>query len=81
VVKIDRSFTGPIAESRRTAALVRSVVNMCNALEIKTIAEGVETAEQLALVSALGCDHAQGYLFGRPEVFPHTAQSRLRSVG
>ncbi len=81
VVKIDRSFTGPIAEDRRTAALVRSVVNMCNALEIKTIAEGVETSEQLALVSALGCDHAQGYLFGRPEVFPRTARGHLRSAG
>ncbi|MGI8761377.1 MAG: putative bifunctional diguanylate cyclase/phosphodiesterase [Jatrophihabitantaceae bacterium] len=66
VVKIDRSFIAPIAEDRRTAALVRSVVVMCNALAISTVAEGVETREQLALVSALGCDHAQGYLFGRP---------------
>lgn len=76
VVKIDRSFIAPIAENRRTAALVRSVVSMCNALDIKTIAEGIETREQLALVSALGCDHAQGFLFGRPEPFAPTAPSR-----
>ena len=66
VVKIDRSFIAPIAEDRRTAALVRSVVAMCNALGISTVAEGVETREQLALVRAFGCDHAQGYLFGSP---------------
>jgi diguanylate cyclase (GGDEF)-like protein/PAS domain S-box-containing protein len=66
VVKIDRSFIAPIAEDRRTAALVRSVVAMCNALGISTVAEGVETREQLALVTAFGCDHAQGYLFGLP---------------
>ncbi|MDT4983014.1 MAG: hypothetical protein QOF95_504 [Pseudonocardiales bacterium] len=68
VVKIDRSFIAPIAEDRRTAALVRSVVAMCNALGISTVAEGVETREQLALVRAFGCDHAQGYLFGCPEL-------------
>jgi PAS domain S-box-containing protein/diguanylate cyclase (GGDEF)-like protein len=66
VVKIDRSFIAPIAEDRRAAALVRSVVAMCHALGISTVAEGVETREQQALVSALGCDHAQGYLFGVP---------------
>ncbi|MEP7019004.1 MAG: EAL domain-containing protein [Pseudonocardiales bacterium] len=66
VVKIDRSFIAPIAEDRRTAALVRSVVAMCSSLGISTVAEGVETREQLALVRAFGCDHAQGYLFGPP---------------
>jgi len=66
VVKIDRSFIRDIAHDRRAAALVRSVVTMCKALGIDTIAEGVETSAQLALVSALGCDFAQGFLFGRP---------------
>lgn len=66
VVKIDRSFIAPIAEDRRAAALVRSLVVMCDSLGIGTVAEGVETVDQLAVVSALGCDHAQGYLFGRP---------------
>lgn len=66
VVKIDRSFIAPIAEDRRAAALVRSLVVMCDSLGIGTVAEGVETYDQRAVVSALGCDHAQGYLFGRP---------------
>jgi diguanylate cyclase (GGDEF)-like protein/PAS domain S-box-containing protein len=66
VVKIDRSFIAPIAEERRAAALVRSLVVMCDSLDIGTVAEGVETPDQRAVVSALGCEHAQGYLFGRP---------------
>ena len=66
VVKIDRSFIAPIAKERRAAALVRSLVVMCDSLGIGTVAEGVETADQRAVVSALGCDHAQGFLFGRP---------------
>jgi EAL domain-containing protein (putative c-di-GMP-specific phosphodiesterase class I) len=66
VVKIDRSFIAPIAEERRAAALVRSVVAMCDSLGIETVAEGVETSDQRAVVSALGCDHAQGFLFGHP---------------
>jgi len=66
VVKIDRSFIAPIAEDRRAAALVRSLVVMCDSLGISTVAEGVETPDQRAVISALGCHHAQGYLFGRP---------------
>jgi PAS domain S-box-containing protein/diguanylate cyclase (GGDEF)-like protein len=64
IVKIDRSFIAPIAVDTRAATLVRSLVAMCNALGIGTVAEGVETREQLALVRALGCELAQGYLFG-----------------
>jgi diguanylate cyclase (GGDEF)-like protein/PAS domain S-box-containing protein len=66
VVKIDRSFIAPIAENRRTATLVRSLVSMCKSLGISTVAEGIETPEQLALVRAIGCDRAQGFLFGEP---------------
>jgi diguanylate cyclase (GGDEF)-like protein/PAS domain S-box-containing protein len=66
VVKIDKSFITPIADDRRAAALVRSLVMMCASLDIRTVAEGVETPAQRAVVHALGCDHAQGYLFGRP---------------
>jgi PAS domain S-box/diguanylate cyclase (GGDEF) domain len=76
VVKIDRSFIAPIAEERRAAALVRSLVVMCDSLGIDTVAEGVETAEQRAVVSALGCDHAQGYLFGRPVAIDQPARRR-----
>ena len=65
-VKIDRSFVAPIASDRSARAIVRSVITLCQELEITTVAEGIENQEQLASVRALGCNHGQGYLLGRP---------------
>ncbi|HEX8095103.1 putative bifunctional diguanylate cyclase/phosphodiesterase [Jatrophihabitans sp.] len=65
-VKIDRSFVAPIASDRSARAIVRSVIALCQELEITTVAEGIETQEQLTSVRTLGCDHGQGYLLGRP---------------
>ncbi|MEO7261280.1 MAG: EAL domain-containing protein [Jatrophihabitantaceae bacterium] len=65
-VKIDRSFVAPIAADHSARAIVRSVIGLCQELGITTVAEGIETQEQLTSVRALGCDHGQGYLLGRP---------------
>ncbi|MDQ1721134.1 MAG: hypothetical protein QOI26_868 [Pseudonocardiales bacterium] len=65
-VKIDRSFVAPIASDRSARAIVRSVIGLCQELGITTVAEGIETQEQLTSVRALGCNHGQGYLLGRP---------------
>jgi EAL domain-containing protein (putative c-di-GMP-specific phosphodiesterase class I) len=65
-VKIDRSFVTPIATDRATRAIVRSVIALCQELSITTIAEGIETQEQLTSLRALGCHLGQGYLLGRP---------------
>jgi diguanylate cyclase (GGDEF)-like protein/PAS domain S-box-containing protein len=65
-VKIDRSFVAPIASDRNARAIVRSVIALCQELQIITVAEGIETQEQLTSVRALGCDHGQGFLLGRP---------------
>jgi EAL domain-containing protein (putative c-di-GMP-specific phosphodiesterase class I) len=65
-VKIDRSFVTPIATDRATRAIVRSVIALCQELAITTIAEGIETQEQLTSLRALGCNLGQGYLLGRP---------------
>ena len=65
-VKIDRSFVAPIASDRSARAIVRSVIGLCQELDITTVAEGIETQEQLTSVRALGCCQGQGYLLGRP---------------
>jgi diguanylate cyclase (GGDEF)-like protein/PAS domain S-box-containing protein len=65
-VKIDRSFVAPIASDRSARAIVRSVIGLCQELGITTVAEGIETQEQLTSVRALGCTYGQGYLLGRP---------------
>jgi EAL domain-containing protein (putative c-di-GMP-specific phosphodiesterase class I) len=66
VVKIDKSFVDRITLDPEGAAMVRSMIELSNALGLTTIAEGVEEADQFALLDALGCDSVQGYLFARP---------------
>ena len=65
-LKIDASFIGDLAGDPEQAPVVGAVVELAHALGLSVIAEGVETEEQLERIRALGCDGAQGYLFGRP---------------
>ena len=66
VVKIDRSFVVNVVDSVHTQKIVRSVMHMAESLDLQSIAEGIETPEQLATVRSLGCELGQGYLFSRP---------------
>ncbi len=71
-LKIDRSFVQGLAPYSRELALCEAMIVMAHKLDIKVIAEGVETAEQRDLLIKAGCDYAQGFLFARPlspEVF------------
>jgi diguanylate cyclase (GGDEF)-like protein len=65
-VKVDRSFIQGVADSTVDSAIVRAVIDLANALGISTIAEGVESAEQVAELRALGCQVGQGFFFCRP---------------
>jgi EAL domain-containing protein (putative c-di-GMP-specific phosphodiesterase class I) len=66
-LKVDRSFVAGVSENVKDATIVAAVVALAHALGIPAIAEGVETAAQPAQLSDLGCDFAQGYLWGRPQ--------------
>jgi len=66
-VKLDRSFVSDLTTDAATVSMVRSVLAMANALNLRVVTEGVETEEQLDILRSLGCDEAQGYLLGRPE--------------
>ena len=65
-VKIDRAFIKDMPENADNVAIARTIVAMAKALDLKTVAEGVETAEQLELLKSMRCDQIQGYLFSRP---------------
>ncbi len=65
-LKIDRSFVGGMLEQKGSAELVRTIVAMAQNMGMCVVAEGVETPEQLAALSALGCEYGQGYLFSKP---------------
>ena len=66
VIKIDQTFVAEMTETRESAALVHAMVQMAKALELETIAEGIETEEQRTMLQAEGVDIGQGYLFARP---------------
>ena len=65
-LKIDQSFVAQLGTDPRATAIVRGVVDLAHALGMLVVAEGVERPDQLAALRRLGCDRAQGYLFGRP---------------
>jgi diguanylate cyclase (GGDEF)-like protein/PAS domain S-box-containing protein len=64
-LKIDRAFVSGMSASAEHMAIVSAIINLAKALGIAVVAEGVETEEQADRLMALGCDEAQGYLFGR----------------
>jgi EAL domain-containing protein (putative c-di-GMP-specific phosphodiesterase class I) len=65
-LKIDRSFISGMRTNERCRAIVETIIRLGHTLHFEVIAEGVETEEDRALLIELGCDHAQGYLIGRP---------------
>ncbi|WNB77949.1 bifunctional diguanylate cyclase/phosphodiesterase [Methylomonas koyamae] len=65
-LKIDQAFVRNLANDSSDMALCEAMIVMAHKLGIKVIAEGVETAEQCALLKQIGCDYGQGYLFARP---------------
>lgn len=69
VIKIDRSFVEHALESTSNANLVKAIVMMGQSLEMKLVAEGIETPAQWNFLKDLGCDFAQGYLISKPLPF------------
>jgi CheY-like chemotaxis protein len=66
-LKIDRSFIRDVATNPDAGLITRAVISMAHKLNLKVVAEGVETSSQLAFLSTSGCDEIQGFYFARPE--------------
>jgi diguanylate cyclase (GGDEF)-like protein/PAS domain S-box-containing protein len=66
VVKVDRSFVSGLGVQQHDTEIVKAVLALGQSLGLMTVAEGVETTEQLTLLQALRCDYAQGFLLARP---------------
>ncbi len=69
-IKVDRSFVRGVAESRRAAALAKTIVQIGHDLGLDVLAEGIETEEQHRIMKAYGCTGFQGFHFGRPMPLP-----------
>jgi diguanylate cyclase (GGDEF)-like protein/PAS domain S-box-containing protein len=83
-LKIDKSFIDDVVSDSRDQAIVRATIVMAHGLNMKTIAEGVETEAQLTFLQTHGCDEIQGYLFSRPlpaDQIQGIAQHTLRKGG
>ena len=65
-IKIDRSFVANLSTHQDDAAIVKAIISMAHSLRILTLAEGVETAEQLAFLKNHQCDAMQGFYFSKP---------------
>jgi len=65
-LKIDRSFVSSILSDTKSLEIVKAVCTLGKALDLKLVAEGVETSEQLKVLQEIGCDLIQGYLLARP---------------
>ena len=65
-LKIDQSFIGRLTESATNAKIVQSIIALGKAMELEVVAEGVETEQQLMLVTKFGADLAQGFFIGKP---------------
>ncbi|HUN25284.1 MAG TPA: bifunctional diguanylate cyclase/phosphodiesterase [Steroidobacteraceae bacterium] len=66
VLKIDRTFVRELGQVVARLPVINAVIDMGRQLQLKIVAEGVETAEQAVLLLELGCDYAQGYLYSKP---------------
>jgi diguanylate cyclase (GGDEF)-like protein/PAS domain S-box-containing protein len=66
ILKIDRSFVGRMGVDHESTGIVETILILAEKLGKKVVAEGVETLEQLAMLTAAGCAYGQGYLFARP---------------
>jgi diguanylate cyclase (GGDEF)-like protein/PAS domain S-box-containing protein len=66
LVKVDRTFVNGLGGNATDTAVVRMIIELCHALGIEVLAEGVETSDQATLLREMGCDLGQGYYFARP---------------
>jgi len=79
IVKIDGRYVRELVAGGRDAAVVAHVVNLCRELNVRTVAEMVETPDVEAAVRAAGVDYGQGWLYGRPADRPEAPERRLAS--
>lgn len=74
-LKVDRSFVKDVGENGENSEVLRTIIALAKSLDMRVIAEGIETTEQLMLLQSLGCEYGQGFLMAKPA--PRDAISEL----
>ena len=80
IIKIDKSFTLALGAVPRTDRVVACIISLAESLGAVTVAEGVETPAQAGWLRNAGCDFAQGYLFGRPDIADNWPCHSVRGI-
>ena len=78
IVKIDKTFVQGLPDDKASRMIIESTLDLCQRLGKRTVAEGVETAEQLKYLRSVGCDEVQGYYLMRPMSATQTRDALLR---
>ncbi len=65
-LKVDKSLVDNIVANKKTQMVIAFIMDICRRMDIRVVAEGVETEEQFGILKRNGCEQAQGYLFSRP---------------
>ncbi|MBO5413454.1 MAG: EAL domain-containing protein [Clostridia bacterium] len=81
VLKIDKSFSDEVLNDERGKIILESIIQMAKRLEIKTVAEGIETKEQVEYLKNIGCDMVQGYYFEKPLTIEQFEEKYLLFLG
>jgi len=77
ILKIDKSFSDEVIKDKRGRIILESIIDMAKKLEIKTVAEGIETKEQVEYLRKIGCDMVQGYYFEKPMIIEEFEEKYL----
>ena len=80
ILKIDRTFINGIGQDSEDTAIVRAIIGMAKSMNLSIVGEGIETAEQAALLRGWECDRGQGYFYSRP-VDAAALSALLRKTG
>jgi EAL domain-containing protein (putative c-di-GMP-specific phosphodiesterase class I) len=81
VIKIDQAFVSGLGSDQTTRKIVAAIIDLAHALDLSVVAEGIETREQLAEVTRLGSDRAQGYYLCRPMLVAQLDTRVLQPAG
>lgn len=65
-LKVDKSFIDTITSDKKSAPIVDTIIHLAKSMQLKVVAEGVETIEQVKYLASIGCDQVQGYYFSKP---------------
>ena len=80
ILKIDKCFFEDVVHNKRAQIIIQNIVEMCKKLNIKTVAEGIETKEQVEYLKRIQCDIIQGYYFAKPMSIEHFENQYLTTL-